>query len=312
MNLVRRLLSHSLLILVVVGLIYAYTQRDILYPYLKLSQIEKREAHPKDSGGSVAREPGVAVEPVTAAMEEPQGGEEETVPALAARGANHAGPVASSEATDTLGATVTPGTMATPDTTADVAPDAAEDGAEASTGRTVDAAKAMPPESGVAQPDVEAAPEAAEAASELVETAQAAGVEAGQPVPVAQPAAVRGTTQTPASANEAIRLARQAYWRRDLASAEAYYRKAIELDANAVDAYGELGNIYLQGGRYQDAAGVYYEAANRLQTSGQIAKALPLLRLMYRLDPERASRLERTIRENGKRPDDPRSSESAP
>lgn len=264
MNLARRILSNSLLILIVVGLVYAYTKRDELYPYLKLSQIEQRDKKGAEPTQTTVAVTGADVQDVKTA--------EEAVPA----------PLSGSSVTPAAADTAVSGTNA----------DAVAAGQ--------DAGKAV----------ADAVPVAAEGAAEgatdvpaVVSSAPAPSATAVQPMSVATPTAQDEPVAAAAdavAANKALQQARQSYWQRDVNAAIENYRLAIKADPNQPDAYGELGNIYLSQGRYREAAEVYYEAATRLLEDGRGRQALPLLHIMYRLDPERASRLERTLRENGK------------
>jgi hypothetical protein len=85
--------------------------------------------------------------------------------------------------------------------------------------------------------------------------------------------------------------ARQAFWARDMAKAERLYRKITKADEANIHAWGELGNIYYQQARWQDAAAAYTEVALRLVDKGDIPQAMYLQQLVSRLDGKQAQRI---------------------
>lgn len=85
--------------------------------------------------------------------------------------------------------------------------------------------------------------------------------------------------------------ARQAFWARDMAKAERLYQKITKVDAGNINAWGELGNIYYQQSRWQDAAMAYTEVALRLVETGDISQAMYLQHVVGQMDPAQAQRI---------------------
>jgi tetratricopeptide (TPR) repeat protein len=85
--------------------------------------------------------------------------------------------------------------------------------------------------------------------------------------------------------------ARQAFWARDMARAERLYQKITKADEANIQAWGELGNIYYQQARWQDAAAAYTEVALRLVDKGDIPQAMYMQQLVSRLDGKQAQRI---------------------
>lgn len=85
--------------------------------------------------------------------------------------------------------------------------------------------------------------------------------------------------------------ARQAFWARDMAKAERLYQKITNTDEDNIHAWGELGNIYFQQSRWQDAAAAYTEVALRLVDKGDIPQAMYMQQLVSRLDGKQAQRI---------------------
>lgn len=154
------------------------------------------------------------------------------------------------------------------------------------------------PEQPMARPPVPQAPPQPMAASrpQVPPTAMMQQPPSAPPVPApaarpepAQPAA-------PAQKSEAeIRQlwigARQEYHRGNVQQSIANYQQVIASSTDNYDAYGELGNVYLSRGQYQEAAGAYYEAGVILVKLGQTRRARSLLPILERLDRARAQEL---------------------
>jgi tetratricopeptide (TPR) repeat protein len=117
-------------------------------------------------------------------------------------------------------------------------------------------------------------------------------------------------TQAPATAakDEAAETARPAKTTRELwiSAREEYHRGNIEASINNYkevianstdnfDAYGELGNVYLNTGNTREAANAYFEAATILVRMGQIRRASSLLPMLGRLDRNKAEELNQLI-----------------
>jgi tetratricopeptide (TPR) repeat protein len=93
-----------------------------------------------------------------------------------------------------------------------------------------------------------------------------------------------------------IEQARQAFWARDLAKAEAMYRELLKREPTAADAWGELGNLYYGQAKWQQAAMSYAEAAIQLLEQGQYSQAMFLHYVVQGLDPAQAARIEAKTR----------------
>lgn len=64
---------------------------------------------------------------------------------------------------------------------------------------------------------------------------------------------------------------------------------------NDVDAYGELGNVYMKMGRYPEAAQNYYEAATRLIDAGYLNAVASLMPVIQMHEPMLATLLNKKI-----------------
>ncbi|MGD2160621.1 MAG: tetratricopeptide repeat protein [Gammaproteobacteria bacterium] len=136
--------------------------------------------------------------------------------------------------------------------------------------------------------------------------------------PVSQPEPQRDTPQEPAmttaqvpaaaSKDEAAETGKPAKTTRELwiSAREEYHRGNIEASINNYkqvianstdnfDAYGELGNVYLNTGNTREAANAYFEAATILVKMGQIRRASSLLPMLGRLDRNKADELNQLI-----------------
>ena len=116
------------------------------------------------------------------------------------------------------------------------------------------------------------------------------------PAPAVQPEPEPAQPAAPAQKSEAeIRQlwigARQEYHRGNVQQSIANYQQVIASSSDNYDAYGELGNVYLSRGQYQEAAGAYYEAGVILVKLGQTRRARSLLPILERLDRARAQEL---------------------
>ncbi len=85
--------------------------------------------------------------------------------------------------------------------------------------------------------------------------------------------------------------AREEYHRGNIQQSIANYQQVIAHSSDNYDAFGELGNVYLSRGRYQDAAAAYFRAATILVEQGQIGRAGTLLPMLERLDRAKAQEL---------------------
>ncbi len=89
--------------------------------------------------------------------------------------------------------------------------------------------------------------------------------------------------------------ARKSFYQRKYELSEQSYQDVIDNTDDNFDAYGELGNVYFNQGKNQQAATAYYEAAAILVRKGQIRRAINLLGVLRRLDNNKANELKRLI-----------------
>lgn len=73
------------------------------------------------------------------------------------------------------------------------------------------------------------------------------------------------------------------------------YRHHLASYPNDVDAYGELGNVYLKMGRYPEAAQSYYEAATRLIDAGYFDAVAAMMPIIQTHEPMLASLLKKKM-----------------
>ena len=99
--------------------------------------------------------------------------------------------------------------------------------------------------------------------------------------------------------SEAVRAswitARRSFYQRKFDLSEQNYRNVIDNTEDNFDAYGELGNVYFNQGKKQQAAAAYFEAAAILVRKGQIDRAKSMVGLLNLLDKGRADELQKLI-----------------
>ncbi len=89
--------------------------------------------------------------------------------------------------------------------------------------------------------------------------------------------------------------ARKSFYQRKYELSEQSYRDVISTTTDNFDAYGELGNVYFNQGKREQAAMAYFEAASILVRKGQIQRAKSLMGLLRNLDKNRADDLQKLI-----------------
>ena len=89
--------------------------------------------------------------------------------------------------------------------------------------------------------------------------------------------------------------ARKSFYLRKYDLSEQNYQKVIDSTEDNVDAYGELGNVYFNQGKKEQAASAYFEAAAILVRKGQVNRARSLIGLLRHLDKNKASELQKMI-----------------
>ena len=92
--------------------------------------------------------------------------------------------------------------------------------------------------------------------------------------------------------NGALQQARQRFWQRDIAGAEAQYRKLASSRAATADIWGELGNIYYLQAKWPQAAEAYTEATLRLLDGGNFPQAMFMRNIVARLDVKQLKRID--------------------
>jgi outer membrane biosynthesis protein TonB len=109
------------------------------------------------------------------------------------------------------------------------------------------------------------------------------------------PTASGATAGTEVSTRELWVDARKEFHRGNIEASVNNYKAVIAKTENNYDAYGELGNVYLNSGNRKEAAAAYYEAAAILVEQGQRARAASLMHMLSRLDPEKAQALQNLL-----------------
>ncbi|NOQ90184.1 MAG: hypothetical protein GQ549_04490 [Gammaproteobacteria bacterium] len=89
--------------------------------------------------------------------------------------------------------------------------------------------------------------------------------------------------------------ARKSFFQREYELSEKNYQKVIDDTTDNFDAYGELGNVYFNQGKKQQAASAYFEAASILVRKGEVGRARSLMGLLRQLDKVKASELQALI-----------------
>ena len=89
--------------------------------------------------------------------------------------------------------------------------------------------------------------------------------------------------------------ARKAFYQRNYALSEQSYQEVIDNTQDDFDAYGELGNVYFNQGKNEQAASAYFEAAAIMIRKGQERRAKSLLGLLRHLDKSKAEELQKLI-----------------
>lgn len=106
----------------------------------------------------------------------------------------------------------------------------------------------------------------------------------------------RNTKQVDDSAvKESWVKARKSYYQRNYEESEKSYQSVIDNTEDNFDAYGELGNVYFNQGKKQQAANAYFEAAAILVRKGQRNRARSLIGLLRNLDKSKADELKKLI-----------------
>jgi len=90
--------------------------------------------------------------------------------------------------------------------------------------------------------------------------------------------------------------ARQAYWAGDIAQAESLYSKIITTNADNINAWGELGNIYYMQAKWKKAANAYAEVTLLLIDKKDMQQAAFFHGLVNQMDREQSERINERLR----------------
>lgn len=90
-------------------------------------------------------------------------------------------------------------------------------------------------------------------------------------------------------------LARQLFWQQNFLAAEKAYQMLIYEYPDEPDLPGELGNIYLSQGRWQEAIQLYHEAGLRALHTVDRGRIWSVIRILHYLDPNKAEILRQSI-----------------
>lgn len=85
--------------------------------------------------------------------------------------------------------------------------------------------------------------------------------------------------------------ARQAYWSRDLETAEALYKSLVADTPTNADIKGELGNLYYGMRRMNEAAQMYHQTGLQLIADGNTRQIMPLIGVLQSIAPDKADDL---------------------
>ncbi len=151
---------------------------------------------------------------------------------------------------------------------------------------TVNEQTAEATEAPVEQPEV-AVPAPVQAAAEDDEVAPASGQAPG----TATTAETADAHALAASEKDLLIQAREAFWRRDVAMAEALYSKLAEAQPGNPDLWGELGNLYFSQNKIKEASDAYYKAAEILIEEGHVRQVENLMGIIGNVDQEKAREL---------------------
>jgi tetratricopeptide (TPR) repeat protein len=106
-------------------------------------------------------------------------------------------------------------------------------------------------------------------------------------------------SQASISVKESWVTARKSFYQRDYEKSIQSYQEVIDNTEDNFDAYGELGNVYFNQGKKQQAASAYFEAAAILIKKGQVNRAQSLMGLLRHLDKAKAEELQALIESAG-------------
>jgi TolA-binding protein len=113
--------------------------------------------------------------------------------------------------------------------------------------------------------------------------------------PAAQPAAPAPAAKPAANLESRLKQARQAYWSRDMAGAEARYKGLVNDFPDNADIKGELGNLYYAQRRNSEAAEMYHQAGLQLIKDGNPQQVMLLIGVLQAIAPAKATDLRQRL-----------------
>jgi tetratricopeptide (TPR) repeat protein len=275
MKIIRWLLSHTFLILLIVAVIYGYmfwgnlvgedtpAGKAIAYLSDEFVEVESFVDAVKSKQAELASERAPAEEPV--ALAEPEVPAEPTVATNVEQRAITQQPVSISYSHNQM--PVKQSTMGAIDTESD----------RQNTASTVNAP--MPPATAMNTTGEKFIPPEIEKQLSNVD-------ESGK---------VIDASNTSNSVKDSWITARKSFYQRDYDKSIQSYQDVIDNTEDNFDAYGELGNVYFNQGKKQQAASAYFEAAAILIKKGQVNRAQSLMGLLRHLDKTKADELQALI-----------------
>ena len=113
--------------------------------------------------------------------------------------------------------------------------------------------------------------------------------------PTAQPAAPAPAVKPAANLEIRLKEARQTYWSRDMAGAEARYKGLVNDFPDNADIKGELGNLYYAQRRNSEAAEMYHQAGLQLIKDGNPQQVMLLIGVLQAIAPAKAADLRQRL-----------------
>lgn len=113
--------------------------------------------------------------------------------------------------------------------------------------------------------------------------------------PTAQPAAPAPAAKPAANLESRLKEARQTYWSRDMAGAEARYKGLVNDFPDNADIKGELGNLYYAQRRNAEAAEMYHQAGVQLIKDGNTQQVMLLIGVLQAIAPAKAADLRQRL-----------------
>ncbi len=113
--------------------------------------------------------------------------------------------------------------------------------------------------------------------------------------PTAQPAAPAPSAKPAINLESRLKEARQTYWNRDMAGAEARYKGLVNDFPDNADIKGELGNLYYAQRRNAEAAEMYHQAGVQLIKDGNTGQVMLLIGVLQAIAPAKAADLRQRL-----------------